>query len=86
MLIKFFKGKRISNFVTKIRWVIEAINGQFKTQFRYLDHNISNPDLKHIQLDFKIEAMLINRFNKRLFSDENNSIDIAKSIQDKLLF
>ena len=42
--------------------------------------------IKHIQLDFKIEAMLINRFNKRLFSDKNDSIDIAKSIQDKLLF
>ena len=64
--------------------MIEAINGQFKTQFRYLDHNIRNPDLKHIHLDFKIEAMLIKRFNKRLFSDKNDSIDIAKPIQDKL--
>ena len=59
-----------SRFVTKCRWVIEAVNGQLK-QFKALN-SIQNHHIPHIMDDFKIAAALTNRFSERLVSDEED--------------
>ena len=50
-----------TRLVTKIRWVIEAINGLFKNEFKALEQ-CKNTMLPHIFKDFRIAAAIINCF------------------------
>jgi hypothetical protein len=59
--------------------VIESINGFLKT-FKALDET-TNKSLPHLIKDYKIAAALINIFYQRLFSDGENSIEMAKSMK-----
>ena len=69
-----------SRFVTKCRWVIEAINGIFEQSFRSLK-DVSNKILPHIIDDFRIAAALVNCYKRRLFSDGDQQVDIAKKMK-----
>lgn len=71
-----------SRLVTKCRWVVEVINSFLKSSFRALD-NVNNKSLSHTLDDNRIAAALINKFFKKLFSD-NDDIEIAKSMKSKL--
>ena len=69
-----------SRFVTKCRWVIEAINGIFEQSFRALK-DVSNKILPHIIYDFRIAAAIINCYKRRLFSDGDKQLEIAKKMK-----
>ena len=69
-------------FVTKIRWVVEVINGSIK-HFRALDGTIQNSVLNHTMEDFRIAAALLNCFFEPLKSDAIDSLDIAREMKKK---
>lgn len=73
-----------SRFVTKCRWPVEVVNGLLKTLFRAHNKVVSNVTLHHSLSDFRIAGALINRFHKRLISDPDNGIEIAREMLSKL--
>ncbi|CAF1094076.1 unnamed protein product [Brachionus calyciflorus] len=66
-----------SRLCTKIRWVIEAVNGMLKGSFRSLDIRVENKSLTHYLIDFRIAGVLLNRFHKRLVSDDKYALEMA---------
>ena len=72
-----------TRFVTKIRWIIEDINGTIKQHFRVFDGTIQNSIL-HIMDDLKIACALINCFFNRKLSDVDDCKEIAKEMKKKL--
>jgi hypothetical protein len=72
-----------SRFVTKLRWVVEVINSFLKNSFKALKQ-VPNISLPHTLEDYKIAGALINRFFKRLFSDQNDEEAIVKNMLNKL--
>ena len=72
-----------SRFITKCRWTVEAVNGLMKT-YRAHDKVVQNKSLPHAIDDFRISASLINRFHKRLISDNDNSLTIINEMKAKL--
>lgn len=53
-----------SRLITICRWVIEAINGRFKRDYKIFRQRVFNNTVPHIFEDFKIAAALINRFQE----------------------
>ena len=72
-----------TRFVTKCRWVIEAVNGVFKQHFKALEKT-RNTMINHIMDDFRIAASLINCFHSRFFSDVEHSSEIVKIMKTNL--
>ena len=72
-----------SRFVTKLRWVVEVINTFLKNSFKALKQ-VPNKSLPHTHEDYRIAAALINKFFKRLYSDQTNEKEISKNMKDKL--
>jgi hypothetical protein len=72
-----------SRFVTKLRWVVEVINSFLKNSFKALKQ-VPNISLPHTLEDYKIPGALIDRFFKRLFSDQNDEEAIVKNMLNKL--
>lgn len=72
----------VTRYITKCRWVIEAINRFFKKTFKALDE-VNNKSLTHILQDFRIAAALVNKFFQRLISDKDNGNEIATRMKDK---
>lgn len=72
----------VTRYITKCRWVIEALNRFFKETFRALDE-VNNKSLPHILQDFRIAAALVNKFFQRMTSDKDNGTEIATRMRDK---
>lgn len=72
-----------SRLCTKIRWIIEVVNGRLKMCYRALDNRVENKSLTHFFTDFKIASALYNRFHRRLFSDSTNAAEIAQKMFNK---
>ncbi|KAH9632030.1 hypothetical protein HF086_007419 [Spodoptera exigua] len=51
-----------SRCVTINRWVLEAVNGRFKRDFKIFRHEYFNGGCRHLMADFKIAAALLNAF------------------------
>jgi hypothetical protein len=62
-------------FVTKLRWVVEVTNSFLKNSFKALKE-VPNKSLPHTLHDYKIAAALINKFFKRLYSDQTNEKEL----------
>ena len=73
-----------TRLVTKVRWIIEDINGCIKSQFRIFDGTIQNKMLLHIMDDLKIACALINCFYTRKLSDIEDSIEIAQEMKKNI--
>lgn len=58
-----------SRYVTKIRWVVEAVHGALKQKYKQLDETFDNKMLDKIQSLYRIAAYFFNRFGKPLISD-----------------
>lgn len=71
-----------TRFVTNCRWVVEVINSFLKS-FKALKH-LPNKSLPHTIQDFKIAAALVNKYFKRLFSDEDDYETIVKNMKKNL--
>ena len=68
--------------VTKCRWVVEVTNSFLKQSFKALD-KVKNSALPHTLDDYRIAGALINKFFKRLYSDDDN-IEVADRMKAKL--
>lgn len=78
VLMPALKGKRSnltckeandSRFVTKLRWVVEAVHGILGKKYRLLHHQLDNKLLPKVGEYCKIACFLNNRFGKRLNCD-----------------
>lgn len=67
--------------VTKVRWVIEVINGKIEKLKGIV--NVRNTMLPHIFEDYRIAAAMINFTHKPLCADGKNAAIIAKKIKKK---
>ncbi|XP_044578872.1 uncharacterized protein LOC123261347 [Cotesia glomerata] len=92
VLMPALKGKRNqlttdesneSRFVTKIRWVVEAVHGDIKQKFRILDHKLDNKLLPKTGVFCRIACFLHNEFGKRLDSDLDLSEKIIAAMNSK---
>lgn len=50
----------VSRLVTVCRWVVEAVNGKLKNQFKLLKQTYFNRTLPNMFINFRIAASLIN--------------------------
>lgn len=60
------RAANTSRAVTMCRWVVEVVNGIFKTAFKIFRQNYFNRASTHVMIDFSVAAALINKFHKRL--------------------
>ena len=72
-----------TRLVTKIRCVIEVINGIFDKSFPALK-TIRNTMIPHIMIDFKVASALINCFYSRFVTDKEDMEEIAILMKSKL--
>lgn len=73
-----------SRFVTKCRYVVEVENGKMKQIFRYFDKVWQNISLPHLMCDFKNAAALLNAYFSRIYSDNDDSEEIADLMLSRL--
>ena len=59
-----------SRFVTKIRWVVEAVHGVLKQKYRFLDHKIDKKLVPNFGIYFRVASFLNNAYGQRLRSDK----------------
>ena len=69
-----------SRMVTKVRWIIESINGVIK-QWKYFKNVISNCNLNTIKDDFKIVCAIINKFRVPPARNKINDDKIAAEMK-----
>lgn len=61
-----------SRLVTKIRWVVESVNGRIKT-WKYLNNIVPNSQIPHIEDDIKLISAICNKYMKPLVSTNEES-------------
>lgn len=67
-----------SRFVTKIRWVVEAVHGMIKQKNHLLDQKFDNKMLSKVGVLYRIASFLLNQFGKRLNSDDQISSEVVE--------
>ncbi|XP_069130866.1 uncharacterized protein [Argopecten irradians] len=72
----------LSRLVTKVRWVIESVNGRLK-QFRLFDKVIPTTFVPHIGDLVRITCAVFNRYRKPLASMDPETQQIAKAMIDR---
>jgi hypothetical protein len=72
-----------TRLVTKVRCVVEVINGIFDQSFPALK-KIRNTMIPHIMTDFKIAAAFINSFHSRFVTDKDDWEEMALLMKEKL--
>ena len=73
-----------SRLSTKIRYVVEVVNGHLKTKYRFLDHCIQNNILDQAHRIYKIVAAINNRFGNRIVSDVGRTSEVVQTFRDNL--
>uniref|UniRef100_A0A2H1WRG1 SFRICE_032285 n=1 Tax=Spodoptera frugiperda TaxID=7108 RepID=A0A2H1WRG1_SPOFR len=69
--------------VTICRWVIEAVNGIFKEQFKLFCQEFFNRASAHLMIDFSIAAVLINKCYIQ-YTDRTDASQIVEVIHQKM--
>ncbi|KAL0809876.1 hypothetical protein ABMA28_011356 [Loxostege sticticalis] len=72
-----------SRAVTLCRWVVEVVNGIFKTAFKIFRQNYFNRASKHLMIDFAVAAALINRFHCRI-QDREDAAQILEIVHQNM--
>lgn len=73
-----------SRLITKIKFIVEAINGHLKTCFRYFDYVWCIQSTPHLMIDFRNAAALHNIFYSAIISDVEHSEEIAQLMLNRL--
>ena len=69
-----------SRLITKIRWIIEAVNGHIKN-WEYFRNIVHNKNIPHIGDDFRIVCAMLNSFRyPRYKTDINKEKNLAQSM------
>lgn len=72
-----------SRWVTKVRWVVEAVHGILGQKYKLLHHSLDNKLLPNVQSLFRIACYLNNIFGKRLNSDVGIRDDIIEQMKSR---
>ncbi|XP_074604100.1 uncharacterized protein LOC141857506 [Brevipalpus obovatus] len=72
-----------NRMITELRWVVEAVNGRLKKQFRALHHIVENTNIKSKLFELKICCAIINKYGERSISDKNHTDEIVHRIQSR---
>lgn len=72
-----------SRCVTICRWVVEAVNGHFKRNFKLFRQEYFHLSLPHMMQNFQIAAALLNKFGVR-FQDNLYANEILEIIRDRM--
>lgn len=92
VLMPALKGKRKqlttaeaneSRFVTKLRWVVEAVHGIIGSKFKLLHNQLDNKLLPVAKTYCRIAGLLVNLFGKRLNYDTGLQDEIAENMMSK---
>ncbi|CAF1493570.1 unnamed protein product, partial [Rotaria magnacalcarata] len=68
-----------SKYVTKVRWVVEAVNSRIK-QLKYLANTIPNSALPHLEHDVSIVCTIINRYRPPIKTSNADDVAIAEKM------
>ena len=78
-----------SRCITKIRWIVEAINRRMK-QFKFFSYTIQNSSLPHLEAYISIGCSIINRYQSPMINstaaDENIGRKILSLLNQKKIF
>ncbi|XP_074595434.1 uncharacterized protein LOC141850664 [Brevipalpus obovatus] len=69
-----------TRIVTKLRWVVEAVNGRLKKQFRARHHIVENTNIESKLKELKICCAIINKYGERFISDKTHTNEIIQRI------
>lgn len=72
-----------SRFVTKLRWVVEMVNGHLKSRFKLLDGTIHNRSLKYLQEIMEVAAALYNFNFRPVIADGKFNKEMALRMVDR---
>lgn len=72
-----------SRAVTMCRWVVEVVNGIFKTAFKIFRQNYFNGASKHVMIDFSVAAALINKFHTKI-RDRDDAAQILEIVNQNM--
>ena len=73
-----------TRFCTKLRWVIESVNGVLKSKFKLLDRVTPNQSLCKIDTEYKIAAALHNMFGTKLSYDHSDFQLVVAEMKRKM--
>lgn len=68
-----------SRYVTKIRWVVEAVNARIK-QFIFFAHTIPNSSLLYLEEYLLIVCAIINRYKTPVKVNETNDVQLGEKM------
>ena len=74
-----------SRLVTKLRWVIESVNGRIKNVFNFFDNTISNRYVGNGKLRrfLRIASPLLNAYFPVIRSDKVGDVELAQYMLDR---
>jgi hypothetical protein len=83
----FLKGRRQfttteaneSRCVTKIRWVVEAVNARIK-HFKFLSNTVQNSSLPHLEAYLSIACAIINRYRPPIKTSTVEDLEIGQKM------
>ncbi|CAF5013088.1 unnamed protein product, partial [Rotaria sp. Silwood1] len=68
-----------SRYVTKIRWMVEAVNSRIK-QFKFLSNTVQNSSLPYLEQYLSIACALINRYQSPLKTNTSEDAEIGQKM------
>lgn len=74
-----------SRCVTKIRWVVESVNGRLKIMFPFFQDTIHNNYLNKVGRFLRIACAMINAFCPPLNKDVPQSVDLATYLIERYI-
>ena len=75
----------ISRMVTKVRWVVESVNGRLK-QWKYLQNIVPNNQIPYIGETVRLIGAMCNKYKRPLSSgDKENDQILASKIKVKYI-
>lgn len=72
-----------SRAVTLCRWVVEVVNGIFKTKLKIFRQAFFNRASKHIMIDFSVAGALINKYHLRV-QDREDAAEILQIVNQNM--
>lgn len=68
-----------SRCVTKMRWVVEAVNGRIK-QFKFLANTIQNSSIPHLEQYLSIVCAIINKYRPPMKTSTAEDVAIGEKM------
>lgn len=70
-----------SRFITKLRRIIEQVNGVLKICLRYLANIVPNKSIRHLNIDFRADVAFYHTISKPISFDKHDELEISREIK-----